>query len=205
MPAPVKVLVVDDHPALREGLSGLLREEDGFVSLGALSGAAGLGSAIETLRPDAVILDYALGRDDGLTTCFRVKQRRDPPGVVLYSAYADPVFAVPATLAQADAIVAKTAPVDELLAVVRRAAHGIRQMPPLRPDAMGAACSRLAAEDLPIAGMLFSRVAVAEIAATLGVPPREIHARALRMIGALQARDRIAGDAAARPVALSAG
>ena len=201
----IKVLVVDDHPALREGLDGLLREEDGFLPLGALPGASEIARTVETLRPDVVILDYALGQEDGLSACFRIKQRRDPPGVILYSAYVDPVFAVPATLAQADAIVSKTAPVDELLGVVRRVAGGARRMPPLYPDAMSAASSRLDAEDLPIAGMLFSRVPVGEIAETLGVHPQEVRARALKIIGELQARDRIDGDAETRPAAFSLG
>jgi DNA-binding NarL/FixJ family response regulator len=203
-PDAIRVLVVDDHPALREGLDGLLRAEDGFLMLGALPGATDLAFAVEALRPDVVILDYALERDDGLSVCFRLKQRRDPPGVVVYSAYVDPVFAVPATLAQADAIVSKSAPVEELLDVVRRVADGDRQMPPLFADAMTAASSRLAPEDLPIAGMLFSSVAVGEIAETLGIPPQEVRSRALRIIGELQARDRIFGEGEARP-ALSFG
>jgi DNA-binding NarL/FixJ family response regulator len=201
----VKVLVVDDHPALREGLDGLLRQEDGFLPLGALPGANEIARTVETLRPDVVILDYALEQEDGLSVCFRIKQRRDPPGVVLYSAYVDPVFAVPATLAQADAIVSKAAPVEELLEVVRRVAHGSRRMPPLFPDAMSAACARLAAEDLPIAGMLFSRVAIQEIAETLGLHPQEVRARSLKIIGELQARDRTLGDAETRQPAFSLG
>ncbi len=186
----VRVLVVDDHPALREGLDGLLREEEGFEALGALPGARDVAEAVEAGRPDVVILDYALTDGDGLGVCFTIKQRPHAPAVVLYSAYADPVFAVPATLAQADGIVSKAAPVDELLATVREVAAGRYRMPELFPDAMGAAFSRLAPEDLPIAGMLVSRVGVADIAATLDLPPREVRRRARRIIGALQARER---------------
>ena len=190
-PEAVKVLVVDDHPALRQGLGGLLRQEDGFVPLGALPDANQLSATIGELRPDVVILDYALEQDDGLSVCFRIKQRPDPPAVVLYSAYVDPIFAVPATLAQADAIVSKTAPVEELLDVLRSIAAGARRMPPLDREAMSAASARLAPEDLPIAGMLFARVKVAEIAETLAVHPDRVRAQALKIIGGLQARDRI--------------
>ena len=188
---PISVLVVDDHPALREGLEGLLREEDGFLLLGALPGVTGVVEAIDVLRPEVVILDYALDEGDGLSVCFRVKQRPAAPAIVLYSAYVDPAFAVPATLAQADAIVSKTAPVDDLLDVVRGVAAGEASMPRLFPDAMTAAASRLAADDLPIAGMLFAHVSVAEIAQTLGMRDDEVQARALRMIGGMQARDRV--------------
>lgn len=186
----ISVLVVDDHPALREGLEGLLREEDGFLLLGALPGASGVGEVIDVLRPDVLILDYALEQDDGLGVCFRVKQRRHPPAVVLYSAYVDDVFAVPATLAQADAIVSKTATVAELLDVVRAVAGGELRMPFLFPDAMSAASARLPEQDLPIAGMLFARVSVPDIAETLGVPVEEVRARALRIIGRLRAGGR---------------
>jgi DNA-binding NarL/FixJ family response regulator len=204
-PDAVKVLVVDDHPALREGLEGLLRQENGFLPLGALPDADEISATLDRLRPDVVILDYALEQDDGLSVCFRIKQRPSPPAVILYSAYADPVFAVPATLAQADAIVSKTAPVEELLSVLRAIASGERRLPPLDRDAMSAASARLAPEDLPVAGMLFARVTVREIAETLDVHPDRIRAQALKIIGELQARDRITGAAGARQAAFSAG
>ena len=63
------------------------------------------------------------------------------------------------------------------------------------PEAIEAASSRLDAEDLPILGMLFARIRVEDIAATLGVDPREVRSRALRIIGELQARDRRQGHA----------
>lgn len=192
------MLVVDDHPALRAGLEGLLGEQSGFVSLGALPGQDELGAALRDSRPDVIVLDYALARGDGLSVCFRVKQRPDPPAVVLYSAYVDRVFAVPATLAQADAIVAKSAPVDELLEAVRAVAGGERRMPLLDRDAMEVASSRLAVEDLPVAGMLFARVSVEDIAITLDLPRDDVRQRALRIIGGLQDRDRRAAGALVR-------
>jgi len=188
---PIRVLVVDDHPALREGLDGLLRQDDGFIALGAIAEPGRLLQAVQDRRPDVVILDYALHQADGLSLCFRLKQLPSAPRVVMYSAYVDPVFAVPATLAQADAIVSKTARVDELLDAVRAVASGARRMPPLFPDAMTAASSRVAADDLPIVGMLFSHVSVVDIAETLGVHPDEVRRRALRIIGELQANDRL--------------
>ena len=105
----LSVLVVDDHPALRAGLERLLDQEAGYRLLGAVSSEAELAVALQRHRPDVVVMDYALARGDGLSACFRLKQRPHPPGVVLYSAYVDDVFAVPATLAQADAIVSKNA------------------------------------------------------------------------------------------------
>ncbi len=64
-------------------------------------------------------------------------------------------------------------------------------MPPLDADAVEAVTARIAAADLPIAGMLFAGTAVTDIAATLRVEPGDIRARAFRMIRELQARDHV--------------
>src|SRR5215210_6509384 len=160
----VTVLVVDDHPALRAGLRQLLDQEPGYRLLGAVTSEAELAIALGRHAPDVVILDYALTRGDGLSACFRLKQRSQPPGVILYSAYVDQVFAVPATLAQADAIVSKNAPVEDLLTAIDAVAAGEGEVPAPDREAMEAASSRLDAEDLPILGMLFAKLRVTEIA-----------------------------------------
>ena len=167
MQAPaVTVLVVDDHPALRAGLKQLLDQEPGYRLLGAVSTEAELALAVRRDRADVVVLDYALARG------------------------------VPATLAQADAIVSKNAPVDVLLSAIDAVAAGEPEVPMPDVEAIEGASSRLLLEDLPILGMLFARMRVAEIAATLGVEPREVRSRALRIIGEMQAQDRRHGHAA---------
>ena len=185
----VTVLLVDDHPALRAGLEGLLLHERGFECVGALSTQREMDAALQACRPDVVLLDYALKNGSGLTACFRTKQLPDPPGVVLYSAYVDGLFAVPATLARADAIVSKAAPVDEVLETIRCVAAGRRCMPRLQRDAVEAVSARVRPADLPIAGMLFSQLTVDEIAKTLRLEPRDVFLRALRIIRELQSRD----------------
>jgi DNA-binding NarL/FixJ family response regulator len=167
-----------------------------YQLLGAVSSEVELAIALHRHRPDVVVMDYALTRGDGLSACFRLKQRRHAPGVVLYSAYVDDVFAVPATLAQADAIVSKNDPVEVLLAAIDAAATGASQVPPPDPELIEAASARLDADDLPIVGMLFARMRVGGIASTLGVEPRDVRSRALRIIGQMQAHDRRQGHAA---------
>jgi DNA-binding NarL/FixJ family response regulator len=194
--AAVSVLVVDDHPALRAGLKQLLDQEARYLLLGTVSSEAELTIALQRHRPDVVIMDYALTRGDGLSACFRLKQRPRPPGVVVYSAYVDDVFAVPATLAQADAIVSKNDSVEVLLTAINAVAAGESQVPSPDPEALEAASSRLRAEDLPILGMLFASLRVDDIATTLGVDPRDVRARALRIIGEMQAQDRRHGEVA---------
>jgi DNA-binding NarL/FixJ family response regulator len=186
----IRVLVVDDHPAIRAGLEGLLTGERGFDCIATLAETDRLLESVSAIGPDVVVLDYALGGDDGLTTCFRVKQQNGAPGVVLYSAYVDQVFAVPAAIAQADATVSKNAPVVQLLRAIRDvASHGPRR-PTLDHELVGAASARLPADDLPIAAMLLSHTPVTEIASVVDMSVTEVRRRALRIIGRLQAGNR---------------
>ncbi len=186
----VKVFVVDDHPVMRAGLERLLGAESGFAVVGTKAGSNGLRAEVALRRPDVLVLDYSLERGNGLTTCFRIKQLQDAPAVVLYSPYIDRRFVAPAMLAQADAVVSKTDSADELLAILRRVAVGQDCMPNVEPEVTEAGCARIAGEDLAIAGMLFSKVNVPDIATVLGTSPSEVRARALRMIQALQGRER---------------
>src|SRR5262245_29317329 len=62
-----RILVVDDHPVVREGIARLLEEEDGELSLcGTASDAVSARQAAVALAPDLAIVDLALGRDSGL-------------------------------------------------------------------------------------------------------------------------------------------
>jgi DNA-binding NarL/FixJ family response regulator len=185
--ATVRVLVVDDHPALRAGLEGLLSNEPGIECVGALESTVGLLAAVRDLRPDVVVLDYALGADDGLSTCFRIKQLPHPPAVVLYSAYVHDVFAVPAAIARADATVSKSAPIDDLLFAIDAAAAGTVLRPEPDPERVHAASAPLLTEDLPVATMLIAGTSIADIADVLDTTTADLRDRALRVIGRLQA------------------
>jgi DNA-binding NarL/FixJ family response regulator len=198
----VRVLVVDDHPALRAGLEGLLRGEAEMQCVGAVDGSDGVLDAVHTWRPDVVVLDYALAGPDGLTLCFRLKQRADAPAVVLYSAYVDRVFAVPAAIAQADATVAKSAPVSELLLTICQVASGRRERAPLDPELIEAASARLLVDDLPVASMLLGATPVVDIADLRGLSVAEVRSRALRIIGRLQAGRRGRATTSSSPTSL---
>jgi DNA-binding NarL/FixJ family response regulator len=196
-PRDIKVCVIDDHPAVRASLRALLDNEPGFHCVGALSHADGLPAAMGESRPDAVVLDYAVGAHDGLTTCFCLKQQPNPPAVILYSAHVEHVFAVPAAIAQADSVVAKTAPIDELFSVIHEAAAGTLERFRLDAELVHAASARLLTEDLPIAAMLLGGTRVHDIAMTLDVPVDDVRRRALRIIGRLQAGSGGAGTGCA--------
>ncbi|MDU3132564.1 MAG: response regulator, partial [Bradyrhizobium sp.] len=60
------LLIVDDHPVLRRGPTALIESEPGLVVNGSVGSRTAAFAAIEASRPDLVIVDLMLDRDDGL-------------------------------------------------------------------------------------------------------------------------------------------
>ena len=183
-----RVVVVDDHEAVRTGLERVLDRAPGIELVAAMADDRRLLELARDRQMDVVILDYDLERGDGLTACLRIKQLLVPPAVVVYSGYAGPSLAVAAAVAQADALISKAQPVGQLLTVIRDVAAGERLLPNPGRDLREAAGARLEAEDLAVMAMLLDGVRLGDIAEALGIDHRAATARARRVIGRLQMR-----------------
>lgn len=182
----IRILLVDDHPALRAGLTAVLRAEPGLVPLGTAADEEELWPALNRTKPDVVVLDYHVPPADGLQLCRRIKKQIPAPKVLLYSAYADAQLVIPAMLAGADGVVNKGAPAGELYDAIRTVARGERIMPPMSRELLDAANERLDSADLPILGMSLDGTPEVEIARTLGVSHEELTRRVDRMISRLK-------------------
>ena len=182
-----KVIVVDDHEAVRAGLERVLDRAPGLKAVAGLADDRELLSLVADQPVDVAVLDYDLERGDGLSLCWRLKQREGSPAVVIYSGYAGPGLVFAATVAQADAVVSKADPVEELLSTIRRLAAGERLLEPPAPELVEAAAARLPTEDLPVMALLADGADTSEIARALGLDAREVRRRARRVIGLLQA------------------
>ena len=171
------LVIVDDHPAVRAGLRGLIEDEEGLrVAATAASAREGF-EAIADARPAVALLDLNLPDDDGLSLCLRTRSLPQPPRVIIYSALADSMLAVLAAIAGAEAVVPKSAPPQVLLDALR----GVPRAP-LDPRALRAVGARLEPDDLAILGMLAHGVGDEEIAATLGVDAASLLSRRAAML-----------------------
>lgn len=182
----IRVLLVDDHPALRAGLYTVLRAEPGIVPQAAVASPREALAEIERGIPDLVLLDYHLQEGDGLTLCHRLKSQADPPGVLIYSAYADARLTIPAMVAGADGVANKAAPAEELFDAIRVISKGGTLLPPVSRELLEEASARLDPDDLPILGMLMDRTGRDEIARVLRIPPKALEERVARMLAALR-------------------
>jgi DNA-binding NarL/FixJ family response regulator len=186
----IQVALMDDHPAVLAGLRRLIDAEPDLRVAAAAPGAPELARRLGGLRPDVLVLDYDIARGDGLAHCRRVKDRPDPPRVVVYSAYASPALVLAARVAGADAVVDKADPVARLLMAIRSIADGEPLHAAVPRDAYEGAVGRLDDEDLPVFAMLLDGEPAAAIAQALRTDPAEVAWRAQRILGRLAPRIR---------------
>ena len=79
----IRLLVVDDHPAVRLGLRQLLEDQPDFKIVGVAETAEDALAQAETHPIDVAIVDYQLGGRNGLWVSRKLKRLRDPPRVVI--------------------------------------------------------------------------------------------------------------------------
>jgi DNA-binding NarL/FixJ family response regulator len=168
----VKILVVDDHAIVRDGLTRLLESDGDHQVTQAADGRQALALS-RSLRPDLIILDLNLPGLGGLELLRRLVQSGAGKILVL-SMHAEPLYARRALEAGAAGYVSKNAAPDELLAAVRRVAAGRRYVEAeiAQALALGAtpeAVDALNPRELEIMRLLAAGASLAEIAAALGV------------------------------------
>ena len=182
----IHIALLDDHPAVVAGLRRLIAPEGDMTVVAAAATAPQLARQLNGARADVLVLDHDPARADGLARCRRIKDRANPPAVVIYSAYAGPAALLAARAAHADAVVDKADDVRVLLSAIRAVARGETRLPPVPRDAFESAVNRLEDEDLPVFAMLLDREPVDVIANTLGAQRAEVSWRVHRIIGRLR-------------------
>lgn len=184
----IRVLIIDDHDAMRRGLENVLADSSDVIPVATGSDERDLWQLLKRTAPDVVLLDYHLPGQDGLMLCHRIKNVALPPAVIIYSAYADESLEIAATVAGADGVLNKSAPAGELLARLRSIAAEEHSIPRPTPGALHAAAEKLDDEERPLLGMLIQRTPLPDVADALGLPLDEAASRVRAVIGRLRVR-----------------
>ncbi len=86
----IRVLIVDDHEMVREGLMAMLEPEPDFDVVGQTGRGAGVVELVEATRTDVVLLDARLPDVSGVEVCRRLSQSHPEVSVVILTTYTDP-------------------------------------------------------------------------------------------------------------------
>lgn len=122
--APVRVLVVDDHPVVRAGLTGLLGTEPGLEVVGEAVDGQDAVQAAHRLAPDVVLMDLRMPLMDGAAATERITRELPGTGVLVLTTYETDADILRAVEAGATGYLLKDTPREELVAAVLAAARG---------------------------------------------------------------------------------
>ena len=130
MVEPVRVLIVDDHEMVREGLCLLLGEAEEIVVVGQAGTAQQALAQAQALQPDVILLDMVLPDGDGVEVLRGLRAAHSPARVVILTSFAEEGKIKSAIQAGATGYLLKDVLRSDLLAAIRAAAQG---QPTLHP------------------------------------------------------------------------
>ncbi len=188
--AAIEVLIVEDHPPVRQGLE-LLLPRQGFRVVGAAGSAREGGRMIRARRPAVALVDIDLGDGSGTDLAMAIGNEGITTAIVLYTGSIDNAVIDAAVASGVRGLVLKSSPIEHLAGAIRAAAAGqdyvdrlIAQLPGRHAGHGGALISKREAQVL---GMLSQGSTTEQVARDLFLSPETIqtHVRnATRKLGA---------------------
>ena len=124
---PVRIVLVDDHSIMRQGLRAVLEREPDLRVVGEAGTADGAVAAVGSVRPNVVLLDLKLSSGpqvDGLALCKRLVGQHPGLGVLVLTTFAEDRLVVDAVQAGARGYVVKDVDTTELVRAIRAVARG---------------------------------------------------------------------------------
>ncbi|MFG3494742.1 response regulator [Streptomyces sp. NPDC047928] len=203
--APVTLLIVDDHPVVRDGLRGMFTAEPGFEVLGEASGGTeGVALALR-LDPDVVLMDLRMPGGGGVDAIAELTRRGARAKVLVLTTYDTDSDTLPAIEAGATGYLLKDAPREELFTAVRAAADGRTVLSPAvasrlvsavrSPGAAGG--ETLSAREREVLELVARGTSNRAIAAELFISEATVKTHLTHIYAKLGAKDRAAAVAAA--------
>ena len=119
-----RILVLDEHPLLREGIINYLNLQPDLAVCGEADNIRDTRDKLATCKPQLLISALRLGTGDSLEFVKALKAERPALLILVYSAFEEAIFAERALRAGADGFVMKKAPKQELLAAIREVISG---------------------------------------------------------------------------------
>ena len=198
----ISLLIVDDHPVVRDGLRALFTGDDEFEVLGEAADGRRAVALAEARRPDVVLMDLRMPGGDGVTAIRELSERLPDVRVLVLTTYDTDSDVLPAIEAGATGFMLKDAPRDELIRAVRAAAAGESVLAPavatrLIGQVRAPAEEPLSGRELDVLRLVARGATNREAAAQLFISEATVKTHLLHIYAKLGVNDRAAAVAMA--------
>jgi NarL family two-component system response regulator LiaR len=193
----IRVLLVDDHPVVRQGLHALLSTHEGIEVVGEADDGEAAVAAAERFSPDVVLMDVVMPGMDGVEALRLIGERRPQTRVVMLTSYADERRAMEAVDAGASGFLLKDASPRDVAAAIRAAHRGEAVLHPAvaakllaerrRPPA---AHADLTARELEVLRLIARGLQNKQIAAQLHLSEKTVKTHVSAILRKLDVTDR---------------
>jgi DNA-binding NarL/FixJ family response regulator len=198
----IRLLIVDDHPVVRDGLRGMFAHEAEFEVVGEAADGAEAVRVATALAPDVILMDLRMPGTDGPTAIRELMERGITSRVLVLTTYDADRDVVPALKAGITGYLLKDAPRAELLAAVRAANRGESVLAPsvatrLMSQLRAPAQELLSERELEILKLISQGLTNRAAAAKLFISEATVKTHLLRIYEKLDVNDRAAAVATA--------
>lgn len=198
----ITLLIVDDHPVVRDGLRGMFTGEDGFEVLGEASDGAQAVVLAESLQPDVVLMDLRMPGTDGVAAIKQLAERGVPAKVLVLTTYDTDSDVLPAIESGATGYLLKDSRPEELCRAVRAAARGEAVLSPavatrLLGQVRTPAREPLSQRELDVLGLIARGATNREAAVALFISEATVKSHLQHIYTKLGVKDRAAAVATA--------
>ncbi|MER6175956.1 response regulator transcription factor [Streptosporangium sp. NPDC001681] len=196
------MIIVDDHPVVRDGLRGIFADDDAFEVVGeAADGPEALVVAMRT-NPDVVLMDLRMPKMSGAEVIRRLREQTPGIRVLVLTTFDNDADVLPAIKQGATGYLLKDTPRADLRRAVRAAAHGETVLSPSVADVLTRKVRKpeqrtLSRREVEVLGLIARGATNREIAAKLFITEATVKTHLLHIFAKLEVNDRAAAVAAA--------
>ncbi|HEY0807089.1 MAG TPA: response regulator transcription factor [Pseudonocardiaceae bacterium] len=191
----IRVLVVDDHPVVRQGIRTFLDVQDDLTVVGEATDGESCVAAAERYRPDVILLDLRMPGSDGVAALHELRRTGNPARVLIITSFTEPSAVLPAIRAGAAGYVYKDVDPPALAAAIRAVHAGHVLLHPdvarlLSTDEQHVTGVRLTAREREVLAELAQGRSNREIARIFAVSEKTVKTHVSAILAKLGVQDR---------------
>jgi two-component system, NarL family, response regulator len=190
---PIRILIADDHPVVRQGLTTIIEQESDMTVIGQAGDGCEAVNMFRQQRPDVVLMDLRMPQMDGVDAIKAICAEFNTAAIVVLTTFDGDEDIYRGLQAGAKGYLLKDAGAEELLVAIRTVAVGQKYIPPAVGAKLAERMSNPALSDreLEVLALMAKGKSNKEISATLHISENTVKFHVNNILGKLEASDRV--------------